>query len=573
MLNTARHARGAYFTPRWLAELILDHAGYSGEPGVRLLDPSCGEGVFLAAAIARIRAYAESTGERRERTVERILREIHGYELNPASAEAARGAYLDALGELASELAPAEVPVRCVDAILSPPATEAFDLLAGNPPWVRWDHLPAGYRQATLPLWKHYGLFSLTGFGTVTGAGKKDLCMLFTYVAADKFLRAGGRLAFIVTEQLFKSGAAGEGFRRFQIGADGPPLGVTAVHDFVRLRPFKDAQNRTAALFATKGQPTAYPVPYTIWERNSTGGFERHQLEANPIGSAKGPWRTVAPGDLDLDFLDGPCAYKPLLGVNANPYGVFWLDVREARSEGLAEIQNLPGLGKTPIPRVSAVLETEPIFPALRGLDIQPWRAEPRVHVLLIQDPAARCGYKEDYLSSRWPRVLEYLEQFRGLLLERALYRRYYLKGKRPFYSQFNAAASVLSPFKVVWRRMAKELAAAVISTWNSPLGEKLVLPLETTTFIPASCVEEAHYLCACLNSAPVSSFLKSFSPAGRGFGTPSAIARVRLPRFEPASATHARLAAISQECHNTGMCTAALETEIEALVRSLSAH
>jgi type I restriction-modification system DNA methylase subunit len=152
MLDTARHARGVYYTPRWLADLILDEAGYDGAPGVRLLDPSCGEGVFLAAAIQRARVH----GNR-----DRILHEIQGFELDPQSAETARATYLEALGDLAAGLQPADVPVRCVDAILQPPEVEPFDIVAGNPPWVRWDHLTAEYRQATLPLWKRYGLFSL----------------------------------------------------------------------------------------------------------------------------------------------------------------------------------------------------------------------------------------------------------------------------------------------------------------------------------------------------------------------------------------------------------------------------
>ena len=34
-----------------------------------------------------------------------------------------------------------------------------FDFVVGNPPWVRWGYLPEGYRDATLKLWKEYGLF------------------------------------------------------------------------------------------------------------------------------------------------------------------------------------------------------------------------------------------------------------------------------------------------------------------------------------------------------------------------------------------------------------------------------
>jgi hypothetical protein len=508
-----------------------------------LLDPSCGEGVFLAAAIERARAH----GNR-----DRILHDIQGFEIDPQSAETARATYLEALRDLAAGLQPGDVPVRCVDAILQPPEVEPFDIVAGNPPWVRWDHLTVDYRQATLPLWKRYGLFSLKGFDAVSGAGKKDLCMLFTYVAADRFLRTGGRLAFLVTQEVFKSKGAGDGFRRFRLGPDGPPLRVIAAHDFVTLRPFRDAANKSAALLLTKGEPTEYPLPYCVWTRDKSGALAKQTLVARPMGSVTGPWRTTTPEESGPSSLEGPNAYKPVLGFNANPYGVFWLEVHRSLSGGLAEVRNLPELGKSVIPAVSAILEAEPIYPTVRGADIQPWRATPRIHVLAVQDPVARYGYPEELLRARWPGVLNYLEQFRETLLERALYRRYHRQSARPYYSQFNMAASAFAPYKVVWRRMTNDIAAAVISTWEGPLGKKIVLPLETTAFIGVETADEAHYLCAYLNSSAVRSFVKSFSSAGRGFGTPSTISQVRTPKYDPANATHRALAATSLEHHKS---------------------
>ncbi len=41
-------------------------------------------------------------------------------------------------------------------------------------------------------------------------------------------------------------------------------------------------------------------------------------------------------------------------------------------------------------------------------------------------------------MRRKWPRTLEYLEQFREEFLARALYRKYHQEAGRPFYSQFN---------------------------------------------------------------------------------------------------------------------------------------
>jgi type I restriction-modification system DNA methylase subunit len=45
-----RHDLGEFYTPDWLAEIMLDHV-LAENPDVRLLDPACGSGTFLYTAI------------------------------------------------------------------------------------------------------------------------------------------------------------------------------------------------------------------------------------------------------------------------------------------------------------------------------------------------------------------------------------------------------------------------------------------------------------------------------------------------------------------------------------------
>jgi len=65
-------------------------------------------------------------------------------------------------------------------------------------------------------------LFSLKGFHTRLGGGKKDFSMLFTYASCDYYLKDdlkdGAKLAFLITQEVFRSKGAGEGFRRVQLG-------------------------------------------------------------------------------------------------------------------------------------------------------------------------------------------------------------------------------------------------------------------------------------------------------------------------------------------------------------------
>ena len=47
-----RSGLGAFYTPDWLAALILEEIGYDGRT---LLDPACGSGTFLFHAVRRMR--------------------------------------------------------------------------------------------------------------------------------------------------------------------------------------------------------------------------------------------------------------------------------------------------------------------------------------------------------------------------------------------------------------------------------------------------------------------------------------------------------------------------------------
>lgn len=558
-----RHATGEYYTPYWLASLLLDEAGYDGDPGVRLLDPACGSGVFLLAAIERAWRRGAALGTPPEETKRRVLAGIHGFDVNPLAVQAARANYRRALEAGGFRTGEAEIPVFRRDALLDP-ARGTFDLVTGNPPWVRWDHLPSEYREATLPLWKHYGLFSLKGFEARLGGGKKDLSMLFTLVAADRYLERGGKLAFLITLEALKTKGAGEGFRRFRL-PDGIPLGVLQAHDFTKIRPFTGATNKTAAILLKKGEETAYPAPYVLWTRQGER-LERTELKARPIGSIHGPWQTL-PSGADFQKVEGIAEYRAMLGANANPYGVFWLEVLAPPRDGVVRVRNMAEKGKRPIAPVVAEVEEELVYPAVRGADIARWSATPGVHVLLAQDPKTRRGYPETVMRERWPMAFAYLCRFREELLRRALYRKYHEDAGNPFYSQFNIAVETFSAVKVMWKRMSNDLVAAVVSDWEGPLGHKRTIPLETTAFIPAGSAAEAHYLCAVLNSRPAREFVASFSAAGRGFGTPSVIRHIRLPRFDAGNPAHRELSEISEERHREGVDDAFSQARIEKLI------
>lgn len=441
-----------------------------------------------------------------------------------------------------------------------------FDFVVGNPPWVRWGYLSSEYRDATKNLWQNYGLFSLKGYEARLGAGEKDFSMLFLYASTDHYLKKKGKLGFVITQTVFKTKGAGEGFRRFRLG-DRDELKVIHVDDLVELQPFEGAANRTSVLILQKGLPTKYPVPYTLWRKKKGSQIildlslneviqktKRIHLYANPLRAEQpaSPWVTLRSKALRaLKNIMQKGDYTAYRGAETDPYGVYQVKILVRNPNDTVIIENLYDAGKKKIGKVQEAIESDFIYPFLRGKDVEQWKTEPSIFVVLVQDPNKRAGYDEKWMKMNYPKTYSYLKKFESILRNRASRVARELAEKGPFYSMFGIGLYTFSPWKAVWQRMAKELKTAVVSTYYLPeIGEKIVIPGGTTAFIPAANSEEAHYLCGLLNSAICKLAVKSFSAPGRGFGAPSILNNLFLPKYHSDFFIHQNLSQLSQKAH-----------------------
>ncbi len=550
-----RHALGEHYTPAWLADHVLDQVGFDGTARGRLLDPTCGSGVFLLLALDRLRRGRGGRADLAE-----ILGRVVGMDVNDLAVLAARANYLLAVRDLLGPGKQVAIPIHLRDVVRHEPPEPAFDFLVGNPPWLAWDHLPGEYRRQTKELWQRYGLFSLSGNEARHGGGKKDLAMLVLYAGADRYLRDGGRLGMVVTQTLFQTRGAGDGFRRFRLGDEGAFLKVHRVDDLVDVQPFDTASNWSATIVLEKGSRTTYPVPYVRWlhegkragktKDSGTPQFVRESLEASPIDPQRpqSPW-VLCPAEVRLDVhrLAGPSDYTAHLGANTGgANGVYWLKLLGRNGE-LIEVENLPGRGKQLVPSVRTQLEPGLLYPLVRWSDVGRFRALPSVHLLLVQDPSTRRGIDESRMMRDFPEAHAYLKQFESQLHSRRAYRRY--QGSAPFYSMYNVGEYTVAPHKVVWRRMDRCLRAAVLEPAEVPLlGLRPIICQETCAMIATESSEEAHYLAAMLNSSVVGFLVEAHNvPGGKGFGSPGMLEFLGIRRFDAASADHRELTSLGR--------------------------
>jgi methylase of polypeptide subunit release factors len=476
---------------------------------------------------------------------------------------------------------------RIIKNAFAPIFLERFDYVVGNPPWVNWQSLPEDYRQETKELWIHHGLFPHSGMDTILGKGKKDISMLMTYVAMDNYLKDRGRLGFLITQSVFKTAGAGQGFRRFQLGS-GTSVAAVLVDDMADLKPFAGASNRTAIVVLERGRATTYPVQYSHWYKPGGGSAipedmtlqelreERiatyREFYAEPVDEADltSPWITGRRQALKaVRKVLGASDYQARAGVCGWLNGVYWLEIAGRRPDGLVVASNLTQGAKRKIEDVQTTIEPDLLYPLLRGGDVRRWYEQPSAYILMVQDPEKRRGYDENWMSAKYPKTYAYLKHFEAELRSRSGYRRYF-RETDPFYSMFNVSDYTFAPHKVVWGRIAAEMAAAVAST--AP-GKKPLIPQETISLVAFDDPEEAHYLCAMVNSAPFNFALQSYSQkGGKSFGTPSILENVRVPRYDPANPTHCQLATLSQEAHAaTAAGDAARVREIEAEIDQLA--
>ncbi len=127
-----RHDLGEYYTPDWLAELMLgDELGLDKAPRRSLLDPSCGSGTFLFTAIRLMRAALEREGMEPSDILLHILEHVAGMDVHPLAVTIARTNYLLALGDLLQvPRGDVTIPVYLADAIKLP---EAASVLTSPP--------------------------------------------------------------------------------------------------------------------------------------------------------------------------------------------------------------------------------------------------------------------------------------------------------------------------------------------------------------------------------------------------------------------------------------------------------
>jgi hypothetical protein len=223
---------------------------------------------------------------------------------------------------------------------------------------------------------------------------------------------------------------------------------------------------------------------------------------------------------------------------------VFWIRVLGARSNGDLLIENLHDIGKKKVDHVQTVIESDLVYPLLRGRDVKAWAAAPSAFIIMTQDPRTRVGIPEREMKRKYPKTFAYLRRFETVLRARSGYRRYF-DPTDPFYSIYNVNERSIATWKTVWREQSSMFQVAAMPVTRP----KAIVADHKLMVIACNSELENYYLTALLNSSPsrliVASYVISTSTSTH------VLEFVKIPKFASANKTHLRLAKMSKKCHD----------------------
>ena len=363
-----------------------------------------------------------------------------------------------------------------------------FDLVLGNPPWVRPHHLDAATRHTLkhrfAAVTRHHTA------GTPFGV-QSDIAIPFTHRGLA-LTKPGGTLAFILPAKLWRSVAAGalrehllRNARPLQIrDYSGHAAGFNAAvyPSTVILRrhatptPHLPAEMDNPIVDCHTADAAGYPHQFTI---------PAHQLSAGPAASGA-PWRVI------------PSAVRAA-AETLTAAGTRWND----------SIIPPPSLGiKTGCNEAFLLSEsslTDPLRtwarPVLRGESLHAWSTVPHAtHIVIPHDAQGRP-------LTRLPAPLSHhLTPFRRVLTARTD-----LRPRDPWWAVFRTELLDSTGWRVVWADIGRTLRATLLAPGtthvplNSCYGVRLHDPID------------AHALTALLNAPTTTAWLSLIAEPARG--------------------------------------------------------
>ena len=443
---------GDFQTPIELAREVCSLLSRRGLSPTSVLEPTCGEGRFLIAAIETFPTITNAVG----------LEIIQDY------ADRAR--------QVLERTPRTTVPRVIHDDFFAVDWPRILGLLPdpiliiGNPPWVTNSAL-GGMGSDNLPEKSNFQ--KRRGIDAITGKGNFDISE-WMLIKAMEWIR--GRRATLA--MLCKSAVA----RKVLLHGlkDGQWLEGTDIYHIDASRYF--GANVDACLLVISSSTSTQSFDCQVHDT-----LDDTQPPAGIIGYRNGRLIADVPAYQRWKHLEGEEYYKWRSGIKHD-----CSKVMELRKEG-GSYRN--GFGEL------VELEPDYLYPMLKSSDIIKTVEHPLSRWMLV--PQRFVGEDTGHIEELAPQTWEYLTKHAHLLDRRAssIYK------NQPRFSVFGVGSYSFAPWKVAISGLYKQLAFRVVR----PFGDKPTVLDDTCYLIPCQTEEEALYLAQLLNSEVAKAFFSAF--------------------------------------------------------------
>jgi hypothetical protein len=459
------------------------------------------------AAIAVLeRRRVRITSERRELLIALRARDLFGERHRPDRETALRLRTVRAeIGKVATRVRQlrdgAALPFSFAAHFSDVGTAGGFDLVVGNPPWVRLHEIAESSREKLRRDFTVYRNAAWQSGATAAGAGRGfaaqiDMSALFVERSIE-LLKPVGTLALLLPSKLWRS-LAGGGVR--QLLRDRTDL--IALEDLVESPSQFDAAVYPSLLVSRKKSAARQPAPdfdarVHLGKRVLTwrSASECLTFDASP-GS---PWVILPPparGAFDL-LRDHGVPYastefgRPLLGVKTGCNSAFIVRL-ESVDGAIASISTRDRNG---------LIERDMLRPLIRGETLSQWCTTKRGEYLVWPQLESGLPRRElPGLTRKW------LAPFRDQLVARSD-----LHGRFPWWTVFRTESAHHAAPRVIWADFGLTPRAVVVEA-----GDPLV-PLNSCYVTCCKTLEDAHALAALLNSPLAAAWLNVLAEPARG--------------------------------------------------------
>ncbi len=442
-----------------------------------------------------------------------------------------------------------------------------FDILISNPPWIVMRSIDSKSYQNFLK--KQVFNYDLLKSKQVKLFTQMEMATLFFCRTSDLYLKEGGDIAFLMPISVIMAAEQHVRFKLFKKPA-------TTLKEILNFEKIPDIFSLpVCVLIGSKGGKTNWPIPMKIYEGKISPHNKNAKLDEVQLTFSTG---TYSPPIVPKKTKFSDYYNNVKVGASIFPRN-FWF-VEFVPHPTLRTIDPLRPLVKTSEKnaevskkewkdiRLQGNVETEFIYATLLGKDTIPFghlSFRPIVLPAKCLVSGMRILSKTHVQASGAVHFASWYEETQKIWVERRTEKS---EGAFPNvedrldYQKLLSDQDPSKRFVVLYNARGADSMTCVVDRRNIPsfeIDHSKVKPngfvADYTTYIyETNDEDEAHYLCAFLNSNIVHKGVKSFQPRGK-YGKRDIGRRpfqLSIPEFSRKETNHIKLAELSKQCHQT---------------------